>query len=30
VALVGERQGPGDEGRGALCSGWLCGSDRGA
>ena len=29
MAFVGERQGPGDEGRGALCSGSLCGSDRG-
>src|SRR5262249_22322895 len=29
MAFVGERQGPGDEGRGAICSGSLCGSDRG-
>jgi signal transduction histidine kinase len=27
IAFVGQRQGPGDEGRGALCSGSLCGSD---
>jgi hypothetical protein len=27
MAFVGQRQGPGDEGRGALCSGSLCGSD---
>src|SRR5262249_28233413 len=28
MAFVGKRQGPGDEGRGALCSGSLCGSDK--
>src|SRR6185369_13411124 len=27
MAFVGKRQGPGDEERGALCSGSLCGSD---
>jgi hypothetical protein len=27
IAFVGQWQGPGDEGRGALCSGSLCGSD---
>ena len=27
MAFVGKRQGPGDESRGALCSGSLCGSD---
>src|SRR6202035_423165 len=30
IAFVGQWQGPGDEGRGALCSGSLCGSDWGA
>src|SRR6516165_9581211 len=28
MAFVGKRQGPGDEGRGALRSGAFCGSDR--
>src|SRR5271154_1797727 len=28
MAFVGKRQGPGDEGRGALRSGSVCGSDR--
>jgi transposase len=27
MAFVGKRQGPGDEERGALCSGSLCSSD---
>ena len=27
MAFVGKRQGPGDEGRGALCSGSFCGSN---